>query len=898
MPHYVIHRDRHCIIRQEVISTSIGQYSNSHKSGIPYLSQHDRKHLEDLLEKKTGKKGTMEMETILHVDFDEAEISALYCLLSETKTVHTQKNPDLSIQDLFIQAARLFCPQDSQVKKLVLRISKMKALYEQFQSTVPTMTFDDFDVFPHLLGCAKLLGSRRGKAIQAFIKDAEDGCLPTTPTILRVLPLSSLGGSGTFTRYGCSNYSFSNLLRLRELGTCNSRFRQIPRTDSLTKFESWKTWKGASNDINCVAWSPDGTRFAIGATAQTDVHDMQYNRNKNLVIGDLVTSRLKELPKHHIPRPISFTENAVPPFLFTSISSIKWTENLLYTASYDHTVKIWSSENHEQTNHVFTLEHPGKVEVMDISSTGREVATGCSCSSSFALWPDQGFDEKITLLTKDNQRKTRNMVPTSIAWGRNPASDVLVAGMSTPYEFRGDPPRDGYLSLWQIRESATSLSADRNWPNIFDITWHPTYPLFATASTIPLKARSSGYYPRGIRSIVRLYEPGDTLTSEVVEYDCPALDINHVSFCPSDSNYICASCTDGVTYVWDSRKHSEILHKLPHGDPLTPLDHEYSREQSDVGVGLAIWSSVDSFYSGSSDGVVKEWNILRNPEDVLVQDVASFDNELMCGEISPDHTCLLIGDTTGGIHVLSKAAFSMSDDSDFEFEENIDNMEMYSGLPSNEIFSGEELSMKTALSCGKLSRHPIYGVGQGPNYDGPWALWARPPGTTEEQCAGTPLLQSVYDKQLVSDGHANLECKDRKRMLDMVLLAQMRNRIPDSNKQKQAPTLSIKQETMLSLDPSRNKSTHTQKNQSITPIEMIGLIDDGDAEENGTGDPIISATSTLSFYGGLQSIKDQDESAINVIDEENEEETLSQRLGEDHWWPEYDFMRADHTNNQ
>ena len=59
-----------------------------------------------------------------------------------------------------------------------------------------------------------------------------------------------------------------------------------------------------------------------------------------------------------------------------------------------------------------------------------------------------------------------------------------------------------------------------------------------------------------------------------MELECPALDMNDVSFCPSDPTYISAGCTDGSAYVWDTRRSRSdaVLHKLSHDRAINPLD--------------------------------------------------------------------------------------------------------------------------------------------------------------------------------------------------------------------------------------------------------------------------------------------------------------------------------------
>ena len=79
-----------------------------------------------------------------------------------------------------------------------------------------------------------------------------------------------------------------------------------------------------------------------------------------------------------------------------------------------------------------------------------------------------------------------------------------------------------------------------------------------------------------------------------------------------------------------------------------------TREKVDTGVRFAQWgSTTDRFYTGSSDGVVKVWNIKHGPKDVWVQNLIQLDSGVMCGAFSDDHSKLLLGDTAGQLKILA-----------------------------------------------------------------------------------------------------------------------------------------------------------------------------------------------------------------------------------------------------
>lgn len=527
-----------------------------------------------------------------------------------------------------------------------------------------------------------------------------------------------------------------------------SRIRAIVGPD----LKPWRTWEGASNDVNVLAWSPDGTKFAAGATAQSDA----YNRPQNLLLGDLIQNSLTELADHWIPRPDpSTTED---PRLFTTVSALQWVGRRLYTASYDHTVKIWDSEAQPRASCLQTLKHNSQVTLMALSSWMPHLLATGTMEGSFCLWDlrDQEPSYKTLGIQRDPRQKANvSLEPTTLAWGQTASTKhFLIGGMQ---ERAQDPfsmaPR-GHLQWWRIDESSVDickLSPDSQ--NIFDIKWHPSLPRFVTGST----SSPAMSLPPGSRSVVHIYDyiASDSRFRATSQFPCPALDINEVTLCPVDSAYVTASCTDGSTYVWDNRNPGRYLHKLRHGSSLTPLNHEYPREVTDFGVRVALWgSAIDQFYTGGSDGCLKRWDIRRSPEDALVEDVASVKNGLVSGALSEDESHLLLGDYGGGIHVLSSAPCAFFDKDKFDFK--------YAPNPPSQDPDGVRL-VKESILKDELIVHPIYGAMQGHNYQGPYARWARglPDNSSLEQVRRGPLLEeyqlrqfygpSVQDRQGLSD---------------------------------------------------------------------------------------------------------------------------------------------------
>lgn len=242
-----------------------------------------------------------------------------------------------------------------------------------------------------------------------------------------------------------------------------------------------------------------------------------------------------------------------------------------------------------------------------------------------------------------------------------------------------------------------------------------------------------------------------------MELECPALDMQDLTFHPRNANIVAAGCTDGAIYVWDVRKPDYVLHKLQHEEPITDWDNRYggtSREQGDAGVTMTLWGSrMGHLFTGATDGVVRCWDINRAPEDTLVRNVAQLPAGVSCGSISPDSVSLLVGDSTGGIHLLSSDPGFRCPNQSGDQDSNPKTFEFVSAprkdVPPPDDAPGEgQLAALESLRSGQLVINKDFGVGQGPAYTGPYATYAHygPPSSTG-------LLRDIDEAQPVKDCH-------------------------------------------------------------------------------------------------------------------------------------------------
>jgi hypothetical protein len=380
---------------------------------------------------------------------------------------------------------------------------------------------------------------------------------------------------------------------------------------------------------------------------------------------------------------------------------------------------------------------------MDVSnSMPYLVATGTA--HSFNLWNllDKTPTPKPLEIHRDPRQKANIVLePTVLAWGQNEATkNYLVGGMTESGrpgdEFKVMPL--GHLSMWRVAESSIErrkLSPDSQ--NIFDLKWHPSMRRFAIGSTYS----QSMNLPLRSKSVVQLYDvESDGKVVVTGKCACSAADMNEVTFCPMDSAYITASCTDGSTYVWDSRYDPRPIHKLTHDKSLDELNANYAQEYTDFGVKVALWgTTMDQFYTGGSDGYLKQWDIRRATEDALVANTADLGDGITSGAFSPDKSQLLLGTNSGAVHVLS-CEYLEDEAVEFDFK--------HAPEPPSEEIPGIPLAKKY-LASGQLTLHPIFGPVQGPKYSGPYASWARdlPKTATQDKLKRTPLLSEYQIRQ-------------------------------------------------------------------------------------------------------------------------------------------------------
>jgi len=597
-------------------------------------------------------------------------------------------------------------------------------------------------------------------AVKAQRREDRATIKSATPPTRETAPIQTLSPAMDFAHPA----SLPRILRSRELGNTGRRnwssTARLSVSDELQNhvldtLGPRRYFHGASRDVTCVAWAADGNEFAAGAIAIDDERSMQYNRPNNLLLGNLAKNSLHELPEHHVARPIvsdSRNVNSLQAMqetqdvrLFKTVAAVGFSEDsrALYSAGADGVVRMYDASSGQC---ISSLKQEAELALLTSNSKGL-LATGSHRSDDSSISVIRTHSDRLECLhqfgpTRADVQSSLPIFPTALKWGAGMYSHLLLAGFASD-SYDDDRLAAGEVFLWDpTSDQKIELPAARN---VFDVAWNPIpsskASLFAVAS-----ARSG----RIDRSTIQCFAPNQGRASRVLQWDCPASDINDLVYCPHDDNLIAAGATDGKVYVWDKRvagSNQKPLHTLSHGKTKNVLDHDRDVEIADTGVRFLSWSATGNrLYSGSSDGTVKVWNPYRTTEDALVRDVATFNSAVMSGAFSPDFRDLLIGEDQGQLNLLGvdREARSVRAAKKFDyFPAPVPTLNEDKLAPARELLASGQVELRL------MGALPVRQAVQGPNYQGPYLA----PSTDQMGHLDAELQVALHEQK---DVHASL----------------------------------------------------------------------------------------------------------------------------------------------
>ncbi|KAF3000881.1 hypothetical protein E8E13_007754 [Curvularia kusanoi] len=611
---------------------------------------------------------------------------------------------------------------------------------------------------------SRQMRSRNFHSIVSFIKDAIAGTISDVPRIQR---LAVAKPSSTFSGFHKLPVPVSSITRNRELGlqsrrgwrTASAPVSYQTKNQLLDTLGPKSTWTGASSDIHTVAWSPDGQSFAAGAVAVTDSDSMQYNRPNVLLYGSTVSGNIHELGQHCIDRPK--TEKGAnsthamyvsqDPKLYTTVSSVAFAPSgdLMYSAGYDGHVVIWDiTKGAEQPKLLHKLQHKAPVEILAVNPNyNGNIATATKRTTRRSI-KLMSFDEEEVLRGDTDWRPERSNFASGKALERpdlnmsvnalkyDPTGRYLLAGFGANVGGDNGFHLSGDICIWDVG-TQEALPVHGNSRNVFDLTFNPTSMnngLFAVGCV------ANGQVNPGTRSVVRFFDWKEMTSgakyAKAIELECKALDMNDVVWCPYDGNIFAAGCTDARVYIWDIRKPNKELYTLSHGVSLMPLQDGVPPERTDTGIRFLSWGpNARRLYSGSSDGVVRVWDVTQSEEDMFVKDLITTKSGIMSGAFTSDYGKLVLGEVNGTANVLEvgRDDIALKDAETFKYHPYIrksDSSDEFTTSLSpgtTSPHSAELAESRTWLETGALQLAPMGGlpkhqVIQGPNYTGPYDL--------------------------------------------------------------------------------------------------------------------------------------------------------------------------------
>ncbi|CAK7271706.1 hypothetical protein SEPCBS119000_004742 [Sporothrix epigloea] len=651
---------------------------------------------------KAAKMEAAARSAVVHVDFLPEEIQAVL------EAVRFVRDSMLSAESSQKKPEKKYSTPERELKHLLRRRAP-----EFMQRVVDSVSYE------------KLPG-RYESDLHAFLTDAGKGEINTSGTKRPPSTASTLSGPAALTlrRHDRSSYTarqqravqatkLNAYVMMREVsgqGAVPGRKRQLLqftnavralREDSL---RLRKEWTNLAGDVTTISWASEDA-FICGTTTHMDDRNHQYNRQGNLALASVRKGTVQAYPNHRIARsqvvPHGRTETYDDPWLYTSVVSSDYdaTHDLAFTSSFDNTVQMWRVAKDGGTmSHQGTWKHEGKVNFVVVSScpvclvaTAADVSIKAVRIYRLPTLQERLRGQRISYKTLSCERLVDfegkpilpdkwSYLPATMRWGISEATRHLLLvgysprGLGTTAE-DDDIPEDrrnsGELCLWNGLTGEKWRLVGGTSQNVFEVAWHPTQSCFIAATAPTL---SSAVINEQVRTQIRIFrqstnamEYGEHVYSEVQTLDCYADDINELALRPNSlmSMYVAAGCTNGTTYVWDSSQGDDPIHALAHGDCLEELAGEVISVE-DTGVKFVAWGATsDRLYTGSSDGLVKAWNVRTHSASDLspfVRNVLRCPAPVSFGAFSPSKAQLAVGDASGRVFWLSVEDGSEGDD--------------------------------------------------------------------------------------------------------------------------------------------------------------------------------------------------------------------------------------------
>ncbi|KAK9447755.1 uncharacterized protein V1518DRAFT_73864 [Limtongia smithiae] len=490
---------------------------------------------------------------------------------------------------------------------------------------------------------AAILIRRSPEDVVRFI---EDGCaIPERPTsiILRELGVRQ-------------SIELMPLLTKREI-YADKRARSSANARSLTRFHGVRTTTRGSGDAMNIDFSPDSKYAAVGCVASFD----SYSQSGNLMLVNLMTSGINLLDSHRYVSPNNES-------IYYTVSGVRFSQfsNMLFTASYDRTVRAWDAGTRRELAKIPLHGEPslmrgGLFNRSELLAVGCAMATGVTQIIPVNVENENVFGTPHDIKIRDND--SRGLVTALDFLSSRGGAAKIIAGYEMKVSDSVKPLASGVMISIDVKSMAmTKFSLRRPYTDIYV---HPEEPFIISSCTLPYTS-----YQRGSTvNVFDFHNMSSKAPSPVCEIKSMQTDVNRVTL-SRDMKYATSSGTDGSTYVYDMRSYGVPLHRLAHGTPRVAEHHDMQPEDYDTGVQVCLWpeQSLQHVITGSSDGCVKLWDIRTGN---LVKDMLEVSSPIMGGEFSRDGETLLFGDSAGHLYELIQSGSVNDPMMNFTVHENM-----------------------------------------------------------------------------------------------------------------------------------------------------------------------------------------------------------------------------------
>jgi WD40 repeat protein/predicted Ser/Thr protein kinase len=407
--------------------------------------------------------------------------------------------------------------------------------------------------------------------------------------------------------------------------------------------EEFSTLEGHSGSVEAVTFSPDGLRIASGGDDQTiRIWDALTGTEMSIIKTTSEASKRRDALRQSPPGDIRFSAGGIASLKFspdgTQIASSLNSEiitatGLVFLETLDE-VTVWDVST--GTALTSLNGHAGQVNCLSFSADGKQIATG-STDETVKIWDVSTGTERISL-------KGHSKNVTSVDF--SPENNRIVTGSL-----------DNTAKIWDLMNGTEVKALIGHQSFVEDVAYSPDGTQIITGcgdGTIKIWDASTGKDLATLRG------------------HCGA--VSCIRFSP-DSSLILSGSEDNTVKMWDALTGSDLFHLKGHesyincvsftrdGNLIASGSHDESIRIWDVSTRMEIATirghagsvsslifspAGDRIISGSSDATIKIWDTTSGSE---LKGLVGHSGEISCVSLSPDGRQIASSSHDGTIRV-------------------------------------------------------------------------------------------------------------------------------------------------------------------------------------------------------------------------------------------------------